>query len=273
MAVTSFLTLIAAGIAAYFAGRAAHWTKQQATSSDAQAKTAEHQLAVAQRSIDANDARAVEQRDDLVRAERRQAESRLDSLAPALRVVATRYGVRSLEGGGTGTPVSDRAVLEWGRDFLVELSAEIVIDNVSGHLAFVSIHGQGYDEIRAADASWFLLAPRREAARSMAPKDPHIGSSTRWRHRCPRNMAYSSLHRCRRPRPQYPRHTSSAARLPILRTGWLPPHHRPPTCTRPGPHVRGGHRAPHISAARRITARVARLTHQHYGLRSAGRVG
>lgn len=160
IAYTSIATFLGAGVAAYFAYRAAHWTKQQAISSDAQAKTAVEQLAIAQRAIDANDARAIEQRNDLARAERRQAESRLDALAPVIKVEARRGGILIQATPTTAHSLrSSPLVLETGTDETFAIDAGIRLTNVSDHLAVISVTGlRPGDEIRSLNQG-LLLEP------------------------------------------------------------------------------------------------------------------
>jgi hypothetical protein len=84
MAVLSLPTLLAAVGAGIFAWRAAHWTKQQSIAANTQVDLAKEGLLVAKGDAESARAESVFQRSETNRANRRQAEMRLDTMAPAI---------------------------------------------------------------------------------------------------------------------------------------------------------------------------------------------
>ncbi|HEX4401547.1 MAG TPA: hypothetical protein VHZ98_09490 [Galbitalea sp.] len=89
VAIASVLTLGAAITAGVFAGKAAHWTKEQAESSKKQVQIANDALVIAQQEAEvAQNALRLEQL-ETERANRRLDESRLDALAPTIYARAT----------------------------------------------------------------------------------------------------------------------------------------------------------------------------------------
>ncbi|WP_169165478.1 hypothetical protein [Cellulomonas taurus] len=168
VAVTGVLTLSAAVVAGFFAGRAAHWTKEQARSSADQVEIASKALDVAKNDAEVARSLADDQRREAALAARRLAEDRVDSLMPTVLIRAT-----------PGTPAAD-FVQEWhqigsshawrtvveelvltdeDRDVVVRLNVTFHLENLSERIARVVLVDGGGGEADIDSSEGVLLRP------------------------------------------------------------------------------------------------------------------
>lgn len=156
------LTLVAAGVAAGFAGRAAHWTKKQAIPAGLQHETGLEQLALAR--DEARDAKkaAEAQEASRERAERLQVESRLDQVAPTVVARARPGPLEMRDESGGWVNVSQSLALNESENAVFRTTAVITVKNVSDRIARVAFTNpaNGVMSVRSGDE--VVLAPGEE---------------------------------------------------------------------------------------------------------------
>lgn len=158
-AVTGVMTLLAAVAAAIFAGRAAHWTKQQATAAAAQTTTSDEQLQLARDGAAKAQMQLEKQQREATRAERRQAEARLDVIAPVVLAVARRHNLTKSSDGQSFEPVTHRREIDARTDALFRTSATITFQNLSNKIARVDITHPAYGELDIRSGESIILSP------------------------------------------------------------------------------------------------------------------
>lgn len=163
VAVTGALTLAAALIAAIYAGRAAHWTKAQAESSEAQAAVAADTLRLALKESAAAQERLASQEADMRRAERRQSESRLDTIAPVVMATARRQALMIRLPGKREFDVASHDV-EIRDDELAAFrtTADITLTNVSSRIARIDFTDLAQGELDVRQGIPIFLAPGQQ---------------------------------------------------------------------------------------------------------------
>lgn len=155
MAVSSFLTLVVAGVAAFFAYKAAHWTKDQAKASQDQAKYAREALEVAQRDSDLANDTSERQRAEADRSYRLLVQAQLDALAPVVLATASLQDPPPSGGpfflwkrrdmGGVGgvrsewEPVTEQLEIPHGDKYWFRLRVRLAFRNVSDTVALIDI--------------------------------------------------------------------------------------------------------------------------------------
>ncbi|MBO1741648.1 hypothetical protein [Leifsonia sp. TF02-11] len=157
------LTLVAAAVAAAFAGRAAHWTKRQAISAALQHETGLEQLALAR--DEARDAKetGAAQEASRKRAERWQIESRLDQVAPSVVARARPGRLEIRDESGDWVDVSNSLELNESESAVFRTTAVITVKNVSDRIARVAFvySANGVMSVRSGDE--LVLGPGEEA--------------------------------------------------------------------------------------------------------------
>ncbi len=170
VAVTSVATVIAAGVAGWYARRAAIWTGQQAASSDEQVTLARDSLAEAKEQTATAQEVADLQRDEIRRAERRLEEARYDAAMPAVYARATpgMYGAAAVQLG-----VSKDGLIRWepvmgsvtirrpDTGLLVRRSVSIHVTNYSTQLAKVSVLELGAGEASIPQSDVLVVGPNQ----------------------------------------------------------------------------------------------------------------
>lgn len=151
-AIAAILTFCAAVAAGIFAWRAAHWTKQQALSSDSQDRTSTAALGQLKKQTLAAVESAAHQREEAGRANRRIEQARYDARIPTV-LVWTEDGTESpprklLEGFGrhqSFEPV-DRVQSEVLEDWMAHhsaskfrINATVAIENVTDQIGLVTV--------------------------------------------------------------------------------------------------------------------------------------
>lgn len=160
MAATGALTLLAAATAAVFAGFAALWTKRQADSSRRQAEIAGGQLLLAQAEARSAAARLEEQREEAQHAERRQAEMRLDAIAPVVLATARRTNLLVQKPRASDFDMVSHEMTVGDQDqFLFRTAASITFNNVSSKIARVDIVDPAQGELSIRSGETIILAP------------------------------------------------------------------------------------------------------------------
>ncbi|MBE1514290.1 hypothetical protein [Nesterenkonia halotolerans] len=153
MSVSTLLTLVVAGVAAFFAYKAAHWTKDQAEASRDQAKYALEALEVAQRDSELANATSERQRAEADRSYRLLVEAQLDSLAPVVLATArpSNFGPNGAYlwshryvGGiweSNWNPITDDLEVGGNEQLQFRYSAALRFRNVSDTVAHIEILG------------------------------------------------------------------------------------------------------------------------------------
>jgi len=170
---TGLLTLIAAAVAAGFAGRAAHWAKKQSTTAEQQVTIAKEQLANARTELDVAQRAADQSAEAAARAERRAIESRLDLLQPAVYARATAgtpgapnqlLMVRDNR-DPSWRPVTDDLDIPAGGEMVTfSLNVTLTFRNVSSQTAEIAIPERSLGEIQLLPQGRSLfLAPGEDA--------------------------------------------------------------------------------------------------------------
>lgn len=151
MAVSTLLTLGVAGVAAFFAYKAAHWTKDQAEASRDQAKYAREALDVAQRDSELATETSEHQRAEADRSYRLLVQAQLDALMPVVLATAEPgdpgpegfYLWARRDGGGSGgnawAPVTETLEIPRGERYWFRFTAELSFQNISGTVARINI--------------------------------------------------------------------------------------------------------------------------------------
>ncbi len=180
MAGSTFLTLGVAIVAAIYARRAAHWTKDQAVASERQAKSAREAVEVAQEDAEVAKATSERQRAEAERSHRLFMQAQLDALAPVIWAKASptdqtppggdlflwmRRDARN-QGGGMGEweAVTEKLELPREEKYRFKFSVHVAFRNVSDTVARIdildSVRGQfhGFDD----GGRPFTVVPPRE---------------------------------------------------------------------------------------------------------------
>ncbi|MDZ5146352.1 hypothetical protein [Microbacterium testaceum] len=184
----SILTLFAAVAAAIFAGRAAHWTKQQATAAAAQTTTADEQLKLARDGAAKAQMQLEKQQQDATRAERRQSEARLDGIAPVVLATARRHNLTKSSDGEPFQPVAHRHEVDARTDALFRTSATITFRNLSDKIARVDITHPAHGELSIRSGEGIILSPgerkevewQRTIARAALRSEEDLGKTENW---------------------------------------------------------------------------------------------
>lgn len=187
-AVTSIMTLAAAVAAAIFAGRAAHWTKQQATAAAAQTTTADEQLQLARDGATKAQTQLEKQQYDATRAERRQSEARLDVIAPVVLATARRQNLTGSFDGGPFQLITHRREVDARTEALFRTSATITFQNLSGKIARVDITHPAHGELSIRSGESIILSPgerkqvewQRTIARTALRSEEEIARPENW---------------------------------------------------------------------------------------------
>ncbi|MCC2321552.1 hypothetical protein [Cellulomonas xiejunii] len=172
-AATGVLTFVAAAVAGYFAGRAAHWTKKQAEASTRQVQLTEGQLDVARQEADRARALGEEQRRDVTLAVRRAAEQRVDATMPTVLIRATPGAAKEafiqellpLDAGRRRWGDLDEAqdVSDFQREGQVfRVHVTIHLENPSDYIARVALVDGAGGELHGLDADGVVVRPRAE---------------------------------------------------------------------------------------------------------------
>lgn len=157
---TGVVTLLAAATAAVFAGFAAFWTKKQADSGRRQAEIADGHLMLAQTEARSASARLDEQREEARHAERRQAEMRLDAIAPVVLAKARRTNLLvQRPRAGDFDMVSHEMTVGDPDPVLFRTAATITFNNVSSRIARVDIVDPAQGELSIRSGETIFLAP------------------------------------------------------------------------------------------------------------------
>lgn len=172
IAVVSSLTLIAAGVAGYYAKQAARWTRAQAESAEAQVDVATQSLEEAQSQTADARAMAEHQRQESARAHRRLLEARYDQSMPTVLVSASP-GIADL-GNERGLleinqPTSNQ---DWsvvaepfeiakgeGEGLALRINLTIHLENLSSQIAQVAVVSQGTGEVSVKSGQAVLVRP------------------------------------------------------------------------------------------------------------------
>lgn len=168
VAATGVLTLGAAVVAGIYAGRAAHWTKEQARSSAEEVEIASNALEVAKNDAEVARSLADDQRREAALAARRLAEDRVDSLMPTVLIRATpgtreagfvqewRYSGLDRE---WRTLEEKLELTDEDRDAVVRLNVTFHLENLSERIARVVLVDGGGGEADIHSPEGVLLRP------------------------------------------------------------------------------------------------------------------